>query len=174
MYVCQEFESWVFSVSFYIVLSSYYEWVIICLRLCCCIIKAAKCPHSLFYTTSVCHAVLKRLFPMSNRHGRTQGKACWHFLHFTTISSHQTLLIHVQPSPSVAFDTINVDWRSRQIEVMTVNLHRCLTSFWVPLASLRHDHDKRLAGILFLITLHGHGIVDLQHKITKVSDLWLE
>lgn len=86
-----------------------------------------RSPHSLSYTTSVCHAVLKRLFPTNNWHGHIQGKACWHFLH--SITSHQTLFIHVQPSPGVAFDTINVDWRNGQIEVMTVNLHRCLTSF---------------------------------------------
>lgn len=64
-----------------------------------------RCCRSSFQTCSL-YAAVERSFPPRNWHGSIQEKTCWHLvIHSTTHTSHQTLLIHVQPSASVAFDT---------------------------------------------------------------------
>lgn len=60
------------------------------------------------------HAVVKHSFPLCNWQGCIQERICWHLvIHFNTHASYQTLLTHVQPSSSVAFD-MSWSWYEQQ------------------------------------------------------------
>lgn len=130
-------------------------------------------PHSLSYTTSVCHAVLKRVFPTHNRQTFPgKGMLTFSTIHHQHISSNTTY-------PCAALTQCSF-WHNKCWLAKWTNWGDDLTftGAWLPFGPFGVTEARSWQKISWHIIPdninNGHGIIDLEHNVIKVSDQWLK